>query len=129
MGICRAHDLDSGTQGVAHVFAAQVEAVGEAVHLERDVLLEGQLEHAVKVEGVLRATVDVAAFGVAQAAHVGVSERLLHALCHFRSRHPLASVDARLHPLEIREDVIGKIESPVGEDVALDAPQDPKWRQ
>jgi len=41
-------------------------------------------------------------------------------------RHALAPVHARLDPLELREDVVGEVEAPVGEDVALDSAQDPK---
>jgi hypothetical protein len=41
----------------------------------------------------------------------------------------LAAVDACLHPLELREDVVGQVEPPVGEDVALDPAQDAERRQ
>ena len=44
-------------------------------------------------------------------------------------RHPLPAVHARLHPVELREDVVGKVEPPVGEDVALDPAQDAERRQ
>ena len=56
----RADDLHAGSQRVADVLAAEVEAVGEAVDLERDPFLERDLEHALEVEGVLRPPVDVA---------------------------------------------------------------------
>ena len=51
----RADDLHAGAQRFAHVLAAEVEAVREAVDLERDSFLEGDLEYALQVEGVLRA--------------------------------------------------------------------------
>src|SRR5256885_9103971 len=50
--------------------------------------------------------------------------RLLDALRQLPARHPLSAVHARLYPLEIREGVVGKIEPPVGKDVALDPAQD-----
>ena len=41
-----------------------------------------------------------------------------------RARHPLAAVDARLHPVELGEHVVGEVEPAVREDVALDPAQD-----
>ena len=38
-------------------------------------------------------------------------------------------MDARLHPLELGEDVVGEVEPSVGEDVALDPAQDAKRRE
>jgi hypothetical protein len=38
-------------------------------------------------------------------------------------------MDAGLHPIELGQHVVGKVEPPVGEDVALDAAQDAKRRQ
>ena len=38
-------------------------------------------------------------------------------------------MDARLHPIELGEDVVGQIEPPVREDVALDTAQDAERRQ
>ena len=38
-------------------------------------------------------------------------------------------MDARLHPVELREDVVGEVEPAVGQDVALDPAQDAKRRQ
>ena len=55
-----------------------------------------------------------------EAAHMRVEECLLHALRHLGPRHPLAAVDAGLHPVELSEDVVGQVEPPVGKDVALD---------
>ena len=48
---------------------------------------------------------------------------------HLAPRHPLAAVDARLHPVELGEDVVGQVEPPVGEDVALDPAQDAERRE
>ena len=57
----RADDLDAGAQRVADVLAAQIEPEREAVDLERDPLLERDLEDPVEVERVLGPAVDVAA--------------------------------------------------------------------
>ena len=45
------------------------------------------------------------------------------------SRHPLPAVHARLHPVELGEDVVGKVEPAVGKDVALDPAQDAERRE
>ena len=45
----------AGSQRVAHVVAAEVEAVGETVDLEGDAFLERDLEHPLQVERVLAA--------------------------------------------------------------------------
>ena len=56
-------------------------------------------------------------------------ERRLDAGGHLRARHPLAAVDARLHPVELRQHVVGEVEPPVREDVALDPAQDAERRE
>jgi len=127
--IGRADDLQAGFQRVADVLAAQVESIGQAVDLERDPFLERDVENALEVERVLRPAVDEPALGMAEAAHMRVAQRLLDALCHLAPRHPLPAVHARLHPVELGQDVVGKIEPPVGEDVALDPAQHPERRQ
>jgi hypothetical protein len=66
---------------------------------------------------------------MAQAAHVRVAQRLLDALGHLPSRHPLPAMDAGLHPLELGQRVVGEVEPTVGEDVALDPAQDAERRQ
>ena len=125
----RADDLYARPQRVADVLAAEVEPVGQAVDLEGDAQLEREAEQALQVDGVLRPAVDDPARRVAEAAHVRVAQRLLDALRHLAPRHPLPAVDARLHPVELGKDVIGKIEPPVGEDVALDPAQDAERRE
>ena len=112
-----------------HVVAAQVEARGQAVDLDRDPLLERDLEHALEVERVLRPAVDDPALRVAEAAHVRVTQRFLDAPGHLVVRHPLAAVHAGLDPVELGEHVVGQVEPPVREDVALDPAQDAERRQ
>src|SRR5919106_654164 len=107
----------------------EVEAVGEPVDLERHSFLERHLEYALQVERVLRPPVDVPALRMAEAAHGRVPQRLLDTLCHLPPRHSLATVDACLYPLELGEDLVGKVEPSVREDVALDPAQDAKRRQ
>ena len=111
------------------MLAAQVEPGGQAVDLERDPVLERDLVHPLEVERVLRPAADEPARRMAEAAHVGVAQRLLDALGHLRARHPLAAVHAGLDPVELGEDVVGQVEPPVGEDVALDPAQDAERRQ
>ena len=66
---------------------------------------------------------------MAEAADVRVAERLLDARGHLAPRHPLAAVDARLHPVELGEHVVGQVEPAVGQDVALDPAQDAERRE
>src|SRR4051794_37677033 len=77
VGVGVAHDLEAGRDGFLDVLAAEIETVRQPVHLEGDALLERHLERALEVQLVLRAAADVAALGVAEAAHVGVPERRL----------------------------------------------------
>jgi hypothetical protein len=58
-----ADDLHAGAECVAHVLAPEVEAVGEAVDLQCDAVLERELVDALEIDGVLRAAVDQAASG------------------------------------------------------------------
>ena len=60
VGVGRADDLDAGRERLADVLAAQVEPVRQAVDLERDALLERDLERALEVERVLGPAADVA---------------------------------------------------------------------
>ena len=68
----RADERDPGPHGVADVLGAQVEAEREPVDLQRDVVLERDLEDPVEVERVLGPAVDVAPLGMAEAADVRV---------------------------------------------------------
>src|SRR2546421_9607672 len=99
MRVGRADDLDTRFERAANVHAAEVEAVWESVHLERHVLLNSHLEDSLQLEGVLGSAVDVAALGMAQAAHVGVAKRRLHPVGHLPLGHPLPAMDAGLHPI------------------------------
>jgi hypothetical protein len=53
VSVGRADDPHSGAQSVADVLAAEVEPGREAVDLERDILLERELEDTLEVERVL----------------------------------------------------------------------------
>ena len=127
--IRRADDLHPAAQRVADVLAAEVQAGREAVDLERDAALDRERVDAVQVQRVLRAAGDEPARRMAQAPHMRIAQRLLDPPGHRLPRHPLAAVDARLHPVELREDVVGQIEPPVGEDVALDPVQHAERRE
>ena len=53
-----------------------------------------------------------------------VVHRLDRALGQLVAAPALAAVDARHHPVQLGEDVVGEVERRVGSDVALDSPQD-----
>ena len=91
-----------------------------------DALLPGDLEDPLQVQRVLRAAVDEAAGGVAQTADGGVAQGLLHPLGHLRAGHSLPAVHAGLDPVELSKDVVGEVQPPVGEDVALDSAEHPE---
>ena len=124
MRVGRADDLHAGAQRVANVLAAEVEPVGQAVDLERHAFLARDLVDPLEVERVLRPAVDDPALRVAEAAHVRVAQRLLDALGLLAPRQPLPAVHARLDPVELGQHVVGQVEPPVGQDVALDPAQD-----
>ena len=62
--------------------------------------------------------------GWLRAADVGRVERREHALRQLLARSALAAVDARLHPVELGEHVVGEVERAVPADVALGAAQE-----
>ncbi len=125
----RADDPRPGGDRLGDVGPAEVEPRRQAVDLERDAALDGERVGAVEVERVLRPAADHPPGRVAEAADVGVVERGLDAGGHLRAWHPLAAVDARLHPVELRQHVVGEVEPPVREDVALDPAQDAERRE
>src|SRR4051794_32421220 len=100
------------------MLAAKIQTVGQAVDLERDALLQRDLKYPLQVERILRTPVDDPALRMTEATHVRIAQRFLDALGHLPLRHPLSAVHACLDPLELRKHVVGKIESPVGKDVA-----------
>ena len=126
MRVGRADDLNAGSQRLADVLATQIEAWGEAVDLDRDSLLERDLEDPLEVDRVLGTAVDIAAGRVAEATHVRVEQRLLDTPRHLGRGHPLATVDAGLNPVELSEDVVGEVEPPVAQDVAFDTREHPE---
>src|SRR4051794_6532451 len=92
----RADDPYTRAQRFAYVLPAQVQPGGESVDLDRDAMFARDLEDALEVERVLRAAADDAAQGMAQAAHGGVAQRLLHAPRQLVAGHALPAVHAGL---------------------------------
>jgi len=129
-GVCvgGADDRDARPQRIVHVLAAEVEAGGQAVHLHRDTLCPRDVEDPLQVQRVLGASVDEATRGMTETADGRVAQGLLHPLSHLRAAHSLPAVNARLDPVELSQDIVRKVELPVGEDVALDPAQDPERR-
>ena len=82
----------------------------QAVRLDRDPGLERDLEDGVEVERVGRPVVDDAPVRVAQARGRRMAHRLDHALRETVARLALSRVEADLHPLELREHVVGEVE-------------------
>src|SRR5215211_118385 len=111
------------------MLSAEIKAIGKAIDFERDSLLQRNFEYALQVQRILRTAVDIAALRVAEATHVRITERLLNPLSHLPPRHPLSTMDARLYPLELGEDVVREVEPSVGEDVAFGSTQDTERRK
>ena len=109
-----------------HVLVAEVEPGGEPVHLERDAGLERDLEHPLEVERVRRPVVDQPAGRMAEARRRRMAHRLHDARRQLPARRPLAGVEADLHPVELGQHVVGQVERPVREDVALGAAEQPE---
>ena len=111
------------------MLVAQVEPVGQAVHLERDAGLERDLDHALQVERVRRPVPDQPAGRMAEAAHRRMPHRLGHLARQRRALLALARVEAELHPVELGQHVVGQVERAVAADVDLGAAQDPERRE
>src|SRR3954453_14473411 len=92
-GVATARDPHPGGKPLADVVGRQVEPAREPVHLARDAGLEGHLERALEVEGVLRPVADDAAGGVAQAARGGVMHGVDDPGGQVVAAGPLAGVD------------------------------------
>ena len=111
------------------MLVAQVEPGRQAVHLDRAALLGEPREDGLEVDRVRRAVVDQPPGRVAEAADVGRVERGEHALGQLLARRALAAVDARLHPVELGQQVVGQVERTVAADVALGAAQEAERRE
>src|SRR5207249_1524541 len=82
------------------------------------------LEGAFQVERIGRTVVDDPALGMAQRAHRGMAHRLGHLARELVTRLPLSRVETELHPVELPEDVVGKVQLPVAANVHLAPPAD-----
>ena len=129
MGVGRDDDRDARVDGEADVGPGEIEPVGEAVHLERDAVLERDLEDRLEVEGVRRPVVDDPALRVAEAAHGRMAHRLRDLRRELLPRLALAGVEAELHPVELAEHVVGQVEAAVAADVDLGSAQDAERRE
>ena len=123
------HYRHAGLARSAHVLAAQVEPVGQPVHLHRSLGLPEPREDRVEIHRVRRPPPDQSSRRVAQRAHVRRLQRCEHAPRQLLPRGPLTAVNARLHPVELRQQVLGQIQRPVAPDVALDPTQQPERRE
>ena len=85
----------------------EVEPVGQAVHLHGNSGLERHLEDAVEIERVLGPVIQDPALRVGETRRRRVLHGLEHACSQSVASPPLASVQADLHPFELREDVVG----------------------
>ena len=109
--------------------AAEVEPVGQAVHLQRDAGLERDLEDPLQVERVLRPVVEDPALRVREACAAGWRIASTTRSVSAVAAPALAGVQADLHPFELGEHVVGEVERAVGEDVALAAAEEPERRE
>ena len=102
---------------------------GQPVHLDRAALLGEPGEDGLEVDRVRRPVVDQPPGRVAEAADVGRVQRGQHALGQLLARAALAGVDARLHPVELGQQVVGQVERAVAADVALGSAQEAERRE
>ena len=117
-------DRHAGARGLAGVDLVEVAAVGRRVDLEHRARAGGRLDHAVDVERVGRALLDLAPGGMADRVDERVLDRGDHAVGHLLRAHPERGVHGGDHPVEALEQLVGVVERAVREDVALGADQD-----
>src|SRR2546423_1235819 len=106
-------------EALANLQDVQVEAVREAVDLDRLPVPLRSLDYGLDVDGVRRPAADVAPGRMAERRDVRVLECADRPLRQLLARLALAAVHARLHPVELGEHVVGQVELAVGTDVAL----------
>src|SRR5205823_6487270 len=95
-----------------------------AVRLDGRAGLEADLEQPLEIDRVRRAVLDDTSLRMTDRAHRWMARRLGHPECELLARLPLPRMHRRLHPLELGEDVVRKIEAAVVQDVALGPSQD-----
>ena len=86
-------------------------------------------QHLLEVERVRRPVVDQAPRRVAEAARGRMPHRLDDPRGQLPPPRALPGVQRDLDPVELGEDVVGEVERPVREDVALDPAQDAERRE
>ena len=90
---------------------------------------ERDLERPLEIESVRRTVIDDPPLRMAQRTHGRMSHRLRDLARQLVALLPLPGVQAELHPLELREHVVGKIERAVGPYIHLGASQHAEGRK
>ena len=103
-------DRDAGLDRQLDLRSRQVEPVGQPVRLERDARLQRDLEGRSRSSCVRRTVVDDPPLRVAERTDGGMPHRLRHLPVSSSRVLPLPGVQAQLHPVELREHVVGQIE-------------------
>src|SRR6478672_2652983 len=129
MGVGRTDHRDAGFDREPDMRVSQVDAVGQAVDLDRLPVAVRRLEYGLDVDRVRRPPADVAAGRMAERRDVRVLERADRPGGQLLARLPLPTVDACLNPVELGQDVVWEIELAVRPDVALDPGEDAQRRQ
>ena len=114
MGVCGGDDRDSRLDRLAHFGAREIESAGQTVRLERHACLGCHLEHRVQIEGVRRSVVHDASPWMAEASDGRMAHGLDDAFRDLVARLALAGMKAELHPVELREHLVGEVEEPSG---------------
>ena len=104
----------------------EVEPVREAVYFQGNAGLQRDLEDPLQIERVLRPVVEDPPLWVREARRGRMAHRLQDPVGERCAFPALARVKTDLHPLELREHVVGEVERAVRENVALAAAEDPE---
>ena len=80
MCIGRGGDRDARCEGIADQLGAEVDAVGQAVRLDRGARLDADLEQPLEIDGVRRPVVEDAPLWMADRADRRMARRLGHPL-------------------------------------------------
>jgi len=126
MGVGVDQDRHARLRRGSGVDLVEVAAVGVCVDLEHRAGANARLEHGLEVELVWRSLLDLAPAEVADAVDVGALDGADDAGGHRLGAHPEGRVDARDDPVELRQQLVGIIQRPVGEDVDLRPRQQPQ---
>src|SRR5205085_10291231 len=114
-------DHRAATLGFNQMAPIEIEPMGIGVELHRDAQSRRLFDHGVNVDRVWLAREQEATGRVCEDGEKRIIEGAEHALSHRRAIHAKARVDGPDYGIETSEQLLVVVETPVGENVRLDA--------